>query len=104
MYTMNRRIEFHDILCEILESRNVYFQPPESIKMKYPAIVYSISDISNSFADNGVYNQRTLYEVTVIDKNPDNETIYKLSKMPGCHYNRRFLNDNLNHDVFLIYY
>lgn len=101
---MNRRLELHELFCEILGSRNVYFQPPESVKMKYPAIVYSISDISNMFANNHVYNQKTLYEVTAINKNPDNEIIYKLSRVPACHYNRHFILDNLNHDVFLIYF
>ena len=37
---MKTRYELHEFLCEILGSRNVYFQPPESVKMKYPAIVY----------------------------------------------------------------
>ena len=101
---MNKRLELHNILCEILGSSNVYYQPPESTKMKYPAIVYEISDIDNTFADNGAYNQKTVYKITVIDKNPDSEIIYRISRMPACHYDRHFFNDNLNHDVFLIYY
>ena len=46
----DRRILFHKLLCEILscpiegEQCRCYFQPPESIKMNYPAIVYSLDD------------------------------------------------------------
>ena len=42
---MKTRYELHEFLCEILGSRNVYFQPPESVKMKYPAIVYERTEI-----------------------------------------------------------
>jgi len=34
----NRRIQLHEILCDVLGTRNVYFQPPESVDMNYPAI------------------------------------------------------------------
>lgn len=101
---MNRREELHEILCEALGSRNVYFQPPESIKMKYPAIVYSRDDIDNSFANDSVYMQSLAYSVTVIDSDPDSEIVAKVSKLPRCQYDRHYKADNLNHDMFTIYY
>lgn len=101
---MNRREELHEILCEALGSRNVYFQPPESIKMKYPAIVYSRDDIDNSFANNSVYMQSLAYSVTVIDSDPDSEIVAKVSRLPRCQYDRHYKADNLNHDMFTIYY
>ena len=52
---MKTRYELHEFLCEILGSRNVYFQPPESVKMKYPAIVYERTEIKNRFANDAVY-------------------------------------------------
>lgn len=101
---MNRREELHEILCEVLGSRNVYFQPPESIKMKYPAIVYSRDDIGNSFANDSVYMQSFAYSVTVIDSDPDSEIVAKVSRLPRCQYDRHYKADNLNHDMFTIYY
>ena len=101
---MNRREELHEILCEALGSRNVYFQPPESIKMKYPAIVYSRDDIDNSFANDSVYMQSLAYSVTVIDSDPDSKIVDKVSKLPRCQYDRHYKTDNLNHDIFTIYY
>ena len=98
----NNRIKLQNILEEILGSRNVYFQPPENIKMKYPAIVYSRSDIKNTYADNEVYKQDNVYQITVIDANPDSDIVKKISKLPMCRYNRNFKSDNLNHDVFVI--
>ena len=101
---MNRREELHEILCEALGSRNVYFQPPESIKMKYPAIVYSRDDIDNSFANDSVYMQSLAYSVTVIDSDPDSEIVSNVSRLPRCQYDRHYKADNLNHDMFTIYY
>ena len=68
---MHNRLDLHELLCEVLGSRNVYYSPPESVKLKYPAIVYSRSNIENTFADDSVYKQAHLYSITIIDANPD---------------------------------
>lgn len=101
---MRNRVDLQYLLEGILGSKNVYFQPPASLVMKYPAIVYSRSDIENFHADNGVYAQTVAYQVTVIDKNPDSEYVKKISMLPLCIYDRHYTSDNLNHDVFTIYY
>lgn len=101
---MDSRLKLQDELEELLGSRNVYYQPPESVKMQYPAIVYSRSNIDNDFADNSVYRQSHFYEVIVIDKNPDSEFVKAVSKLPTCRYDRHYVSDNLNHDVFTLYY
>lgn len=101
---MGTRIELHEILCNILGSRNVYFQPPESVKMQYPCIVYKRSAVNTRFADNEIYMRKKRYTVTVIDKNPDGEIPDKVASIPMCAFDRHFTSDNLNHDVFSIYY
>ena len=98
------RIGLSKLLREILDSDNVYFQPPESLKMNYPAIVYSRERIDNRFANNNVYKQNRAYKITVIDTNPDSEIVDKISSLPMCTFDRHFTLDNLNHDVFTIYY
>lgn len=97
-----RRLELHEILVDILGSRNVYYQPPESKKMNYPAIKYSRDDIRNDFANNGVYMQQHAYEVTVIDEDPDSEIVDKVSKLPTAKFVTHFTSDDLNHDVYKI--
>lgn len=100
---MDSRLELHEILCNILGSRNVYYQPPASVKMEYPAIVYSRQKINNLHANNSVYKQSNAYEVTVIDEDPDSEIVKRVSKLPACRHDRYFTSDNLNHDVFTLY-
>lgn len=101
---MNRRLELHELLCEILGSRSVYFQPPESVKMEYPAIVYSRNRIDIKHANDDSYLQRTSYSITVIDKNPDSDIVTRMSKIPQCRFDRHYVSDNLNHDIFTIFY
>lgn len=99
----NDRLELHELLCELLGSRNVYFQPPESVKMKYPAIRYSRNRIENTSADNIVYKQDVSYTITVIDRDPDSEIVERVSTIPRIIYDRSYVADNLNHDVFRLY-
>lgn len=101
---MASRLELQTMLEDILGSRNVYFQPPASIKMQYPAIVYSRSNIDNTNADDAMYTQNRSYEVTVIDANPDSSIVDRLSRIPKCQFDRHFSSDNLNHDVFTLYF
>ena len=101
---MGSRLELQNLLESILGSRNVYYQPPESIKIKYPAIIYSRNNIDNNFADDIVYMQNHTYQIIVIDSNPDSEIVNKISKLPMCRYNRHYTSDNLNHDVFILNY
>lgn len=101
---MANRLDLQSLLEELLESRNVYYQPPESIKMSYPAIKYSKSNIRSSYANNGKYSMRDCYELIVIAKLPDDPVIKKLLALPYCSYDRHYVADNLNHDVLTIYY
>lgn len=101
---MDSRLELHALLLDLLGSGNVYFQPPPSDKLKYPAIVYTRSDIDNAFADSVVYRQSFRYEITVIDRNPDSDIVSRVSALPRCRFDRHFTSDNLNHDVFSLYF
>ncbi len=101
---MNKRLKLNEVLCDILGSRNVYYQPPETVKMKYPAIVYSRNSIENVYGDNSSYIQNWAYTITLIDKNPDSEFVEKLAILPMCRFVRNYQTDNLNHDVFLLYF
>lgn len=101
---MSRRLEFHQILVELLESRNVYFQPPATIKILYPCIIYMRDHIDITHANDRLYQDRVRYLVTVIDSNPDSEIPAKVFKLPFSRFERHYTADNLNHDVFNVYY
>lgn len=101
---MADRLDLQGLLEELLESRNVYYQPPESIKMQYPAIRYSKKNIQSVYANNSKYLMRDCYELIVISRSPDHPVIKKLLALPYCSYDRPYVADNLYHDVLTIYY
>ena len=65
---MGTRLELQSKLEELLGSRQVYYQPPESVKMEYPAIVYSKSNIRTTNANDAKYSKINRYDITVISK------------------------------------
>jgi hypothetical protein len=100
---MANRLNLDEKFREILGNGNVYFNPPESVKMKYEAIRYVRKTIENKFANNSVYIQDDCYEVTAIYRNPDSDLPRKISRLPKCSHDRQYVVDNLIHDVFTIY-
>lgn len=102
---MASRLELQDELCELLGSDHVYFQPPSSIRISYPCIIYELSNIQVRRADNHAYNLDNAYELTYITKDPDSELRTQiLEHFPKCRFNRFFTNDNLNHYAYTLYY
>lgn len=107
----DRRLELHDVLCEIINitdpidgDRHVYFRPPESVKMKYPAIRYALKTINGKFANDKPYLQLPCYEITLIDYDPDSIYVNQLLNKSYCSFDRSYISENLNHFVFTIYY
>lgn len=98
------REDLHYVLVNLLGSSNVYFQPPETTKLKYPCIVYELSDMETVKADNKKYLVRKRYQVTIIDEDPDSELPDKMIKLPYCRFDRPFSTEDLNHWVFSLYF
>lgn len=101
---MSRRTDLHTLLKAIIGSDAVYFQPPPTVQMVYPCIVYERSKYNSRYADNRPYILEQSYQVTVIDKNPDSPILDKVAHLPRCSHDRHFTADNLNHDVFNLIY
>ena len=102
---MGSRLDLDSELRDFINSENVYFQPPESIKMNYPCIVYKRYSGNTIYANNMPYGYTQAYEVTIIDKNPDSDLVKRMpTRFPMSQYSRHFAFENLNHDVFIVFY
>lgn len=101
---MDRRLQLQNLLMSILGSNNVYFQPPASVRLEYPCIVYTRKNIDQIKADNIDYVRHTQYTVTLIGQNPESDIVDKILDIPYCRYDRFFASNGLNHDVFSLYY
>lgn len=101
---MGTRLQLHNLLINILGSKYVYFQPPENIKIVYPCIIYEKDFIDNKYANDLPYKQKKRYKVTLIDQNPDSIYLDKLINIQGFSFDRHYVSNNLNHDVYTVYY
>lgn len=93
--------------------QHVYFQPGANITLHYPCVVYKRDGDRPTYADNGKYLYQWSYQLIVIDRDPISSRINvegtktiidAISELPKCSYIRHYVVDNLNHDMFKIYY
>lgn len=97
--------ELRDFLLVNTGSSNLYFQPPENVKIKFPCIIYNLKDINLTYADDLAYSGMKSYELKLICKNPDNDYVENLLRsFKYIRFDRSYVNDNLNHYAFVLYY
>lgn len=101
---MDRRLDLQSLLVSILGSPNVYFQPPENLKLQYPCIIYTRDKIEQRYADDRTYSHKVRYSLTLITRSPDSDLVMKILELPYCSYDRCYAADSLNHDTFTLYY
>ena len=102
---MASRLNLHEELCEILDSRNAYFQPPQSLSMKYPCIRYSFGEPNQIYANDMNYNCTRRYEGVVIDRDPESGIPAKMvAHFSRCRLGKPYVAENLNHFPFTLYY
>lgn len=100
-----RRLKLQEELERLLNTKRVYFQPPESVKIGYPSIVYDLSRIQSTYAENRIYKLAQSYKLTYISEDPDDDMVEKiLNAFHYCEFDRVYKSDNLYHYVFNLYY
>ena len=98
MSSESRRLALQETLEGILGNRNVYFQPPASISMNYPCIVYSFESCYTLYSNNDKYLLRDRYSITLITKEALPEQMMALiDEIPYTKFDRHYVADNLHH-------
>lgn len=94
------------ILMETTGLSKCYYDPPASIRMEYPCILFQLSSNYVLHADNMAYKSRFRWSVTIVDPVSTNGENYiaEMLALPYCAFDRHYATDNLHHYVFDIYY
>jgi hypothetical protein len=125
---MGRRIDMHEAICSKLKElgrypwdpfnfetddtetlvdsivrERVYYQPSASVKLKYPCVLYKLEDMPIIHANNLPYHWDHVYQITVIDRDPESVFREKIAELPTCRFVRPYITDNLYHFVFRAY-
>ena len=98
------RVDLHNTLVSLLGSPHVYFQPPSSIRLTYPCIVYARAAKDEKFADDLLYSSKMRYNITVVDADPDSTIPDRIASLQFSSFDRHYVADGLNHDVYTLYY
>lgn len=98
------RLELHELLSSIMESEgespNLYFQPPETVKLAYPCIVYRLAYMTSDYADDDPYRIRITYDITYITRSPTSKVPTDLARSHEFAFDRYYISDNLHHYVY----
>jgi len=100
--------QLRSYLENILEEKDLeatlYIQPPEGMKMTYPCIAITRDSGDTKFADNAPFRHQKRYTLTAIDEDPEGPWYDLLASLPRSKHNRSFPAENLNHDVFTMFF
>ncbi len=102
---MASRLQLQEELEEILRTTNVYFQPPASVKLKYPCIIYSLDNTFIRRADNKLYMSMNRYHIKHLFKSLDKDKKDALlSHFMMITHDNRMVAEGLYNDDFTLYY
>lgn len=96
------RSELSAILHSICE--HVYFQPPASKQLVFPCIIYSLENLDIDHADNEVYRLNDAYSITYATRDPNDENIHIIARLPLCSMTRVASVDNLHNYYYRLYF
>lgn len=101
---MDSRPNLQTMLETLSDELHVYFQPPTSTKIIYPAIVYFRNSFSAFRGDNISYGLFPSYTITLKSRNPEDPILKKLLSLPYITYDRHYVVNNIHNDVLTIFY
>ena len=102
---MLKRVDIQEKFKFLLGSNNVYYQPPANLKMKYPAIVYSLDGLDVKRFDNTRLINKNCFSVTHIYRNESENLVETMLKnFEYISFDNRSIVDGIYNDHFTIYW
>ncbi len=98
--------ELHSRLTNLLgpDSVTAYNQPPSSVAMQYPCILYVRDDLDVKKANNRNYSSKWRWQLIVMDYDPESVLIDAVKELEYCTFVRHYEVDGLHHDVFQLFF
>lgn len=97
------RLSLHSELVSLCN--HVYYNPPESLKLEYPCIVYAQEPPDVRKADNKRFIVTNKWQLVVISKDVDYDLAETIAEhFEKCAISRIYKADNLQHWSLTLYY
>lgn len=99
------RLSLHSKLLSILGTSQVYYNdPPSTVKLDYPCIIYKLDDVTGVRANNKRYMGNRRYLLTIIDRKPDPPVVNKILDLEYSKFEDPFIANNLYHYICSLYW
>ena len=89
-----------DVMASCDEEPCLYFQPPETVKLRYPCIIYQLKSMTSIFADDDPYRTTIFYDITYITRSPISTVPMAFAKRHGFVFDRYYVAENLHHYAY----
>ena len=106
----NRRLQLDAKLRDFLglkknDPDHLYFQPPESVKLKFDAIIYKKLGLDLRRADDGIYSLQDTYHLVIVTRDPDSPLPHDFqTRFPKASPGKVYVSENLYHHPFTLTY
>lgn len=91
------------LLRKAVDHNRVYFQPPENLRMDYPAVVFHLSRNKSVHASDGRFKDSQEYTVTLITEDPQPDVLDAILDIPYTTLESTYVSKGMNHFVFTTY-
>jgi len=91
------RAKLLSALSDCDEDAALYFQPPESVKLEYPCVIYRVATFTTSNADNIHYKKNVTFDVTYITRSSTSKVPSRMLEEPLMSFDRYYTAENLHH-------
>lgn len=100
---MADRKDFHKKLEQAFGCK-CYFQPPETLKLTYPCVVYAFERFDTRRANNLNYIINERYKISFLHKDADNGTVKQvMRKFEKIAHVQHYITNGVYNDVYFIY-
>ena len=100
----SKELKLDRLMRDTLGSDYVYFQPPESVSMFYPCVVWNLAKLPVVYADDKAYLKNPKYVIRYISPDPDDPMRDTLVDVLGVPIIQVYCKDGLYHFIYELYY
>lgn len=97
-------MKLQKLLERLLNSRDVYSKPPSSNKLGYPCIIFQKDGENVKFADDSRFVYYNRYSLIVVSREATPKVCDDIANLPLCSFLKRYVADNLYHNVYQLYW
>ena len=91
------REKLSELMEECGEEPRLYFQPPESVHLEYPCIIYHLKRLDKRNANNHPYFKTISFDITYITRDPTSTVPMRFEDEPLFMFDRYYTAENLHH-------